>query len=156
RAALEKLRISEVPTSLRPDGRDRPPHLRTFRDGWRHLRFLLLFSPLWLFVLPGLAAALIGLALTCAVALTSLTIFGHRLNTHFALLGSAMAIIGLQIATLGVYAKSVFVLDGIGRSVSVERLLERFRLEFALLAGAALLVLGLAVDGKILLRWIAT
>ena len=53
KAALAGLRIEEVPTTLRPDGRDRPPHLRTWRDGWRHLRFLLLFCPRWLFLYPG-------------------------------------------------------------------------------------------------------
>src|SRR5437879_5380024 len=86
RAAQEKIRIGEVPTSLRPDGGGRRPHLRTWRDGWRHLRFMLLFSPLWLFALPGLGAMLLGLALTVAVAFTRVQILGHTLQTHFALL----------------------------------------------------------------------
>jgi glycosyltransferase involved in cell wall biosynthesis len=62
RATVEKLRIAEVPTTLMPDGRNRPPHLRSFRDGWRHLRFLLLFSPRWLFLYPGALLMLAGLA----------------------------------------------------------------------------------------------
>jgi glycosyltransferase involved in cell wall biosynthesis len=62
KAALAGLPIEEVPTTLRPDGRDRPPHLRTWRDGWRHLRFLLLFCPRWLFLYPGLLLMLLGLA----------------------------------------------------------------------------------------------
>lgn len=62
KASLSRLRIAEVPTTLSPDGRDRPPHLRTWRDGWRHLRFLLLFTPRWLFLYPGVALALLGLA----------------------------------------------------------------------------------------------
>ena len=70
RAAQQRLRIGEVPTSLRPDGRGRRPHLRTWRDGWRHLRFMLLFSPAWLFVVPGLLVTALGLALTVAVAVT--------------------------------------------------------------------------------------
>ena len=61
KATLQKLRISEVPTTLSPDGRSRPPHLRSWRDGWRHLRFLLLYSPRWLFFLPGIALLLCGL-----------------------------------------------------------------------------------------------
>src|SRR5712664_2876141 len=69
RAAQQKLRIGEVPTSLKPDGRGRAPHLRTWRDGWRHLRFMLLFSPWWLFAVPGLLTMTLGLALTAAVAL---------------------------------------------------------------------------------------
>ena len=56
KATLARLRIAEVPTTLSPDGRSRPPHLRSWRDGWRHLRFLLLFSPRWLFLLPGRGA----------------------------------------------------------------------------------------------------
>ncbi|HTU24878.1 MAG TPA: glycosyltransferase family 2 protein, partial [Pirellulales bacterium] len=61
KATLGKLRVSEVPTTLAPDGRSRPPHLRSWRDGWRHLRFLLLYSPRWLFLLPGMALLLVGL-----------------------------------------------------------------------------------------------
>jgi len=130
--------------------------LNTWSDGWRHLRFLLLFSPLWLFLVPGLVLGGFGLLLTTLVALTSLSILGHRLNTHFALLGSALAIIGLQISTLGLYAKAVFVLDRIGRSEAMQRFLERFRLETALLAGGALVLLGVGIDGFILRSWIGT
>jgi glycosyltransferase involved in cell wall biosynthesis len=154
RAAQEKLRIGEVPTSLRPDGRGRRPHLRTWRDGWRHLRFMLLFSPWWLFAVPGLAAMTLGLALTVAVGVSEVEIFGRVLHTHFALLGSALAILGLQITILGMFAKTVFVLDGIGRSPAVERLLAGYRLELALLAGAAAMLAGLGIDGRILLFWI--
>ncbi len=154
RAAQEKLRIGEVPTSLRPDGRGRRPHLRTWRDGWRHLRFMLLFSPWWLFAVPGLLATAIGLLLTVSVAVTTIEIFGRVLHTHFALLGSALAILGLQVTILGVFAKTVFVLDGIGRSAAVERLLAGYRLELVLLVGAAAVCGGLAIDLRILLFWI--
>ncbi len=63
KATLSGLRVAEVPTTLKKDGRSRPPHLRSFRDGWRHLRFLLLFSPRWLFLYPGLACLAVGLFL---------------------------------------------------------------------------------------------
>jgi len=154
RAAQQKLRIGEVPTSLRPDGRGRRPHLRTWRDGWRHLRFMLLFSPWWLFAVPGLGAMALGLSLTTAVGVTQVEIFGRVLHTHFALLGSALAILGLQITLLGIFAKTVFVLDGIGQSPAVEKLLEGDRLELALLAGAAAVCAGLGIDGRILWLWI--
>jgi hypothetical protein len=124
RAAQEKLSVREVPTSLRPDGRGRRPHLRTWRDGWRHLRFMLLFSPLWLFLVPGSIISVAGLVLATAVALTKVTVFGHQLNTHFALLGSSLAIVGVQLSMLGLFAKAVFVLDGVGKSAGAERLLE--------------------------------
>jgi hypothetical protein len=156
RAAQEKLRIGEVPTSLRPDGRGRRPHLRTWRDGWRHLRFMLLFSPWWLFAVPGLAAAALGLALTIAVGLTRVEIFGRVLHTHFALLGSALSILGLQVTLLGMFAKTVFVLDGIGRSPAVERFLAGYSLELALVTGAAAVCLGLGIDGRILAIWIGS
>jgi glycosyltransferase involved in cell wall biosynthesis len=156
RAAQEKRPLGEVPTSLKPDGRGRRPHLRTWRDGWRHLRFMLLFSPWWLFAVPGLGTMAVGLALTVAVGLTQVEIFGRVLHTHFALLGSALAILGLQITLLGMFAKAVFVLDGIGRSPGVERLLDGYRLELALLAGAAVVCMGLGIDGRILWLWVRT
>ena len=154
RAAQQKLRIGEVPTSLKPDGRGRRPHLRTWRDGWRHLRFMLLFSPWWLFAVPGLGAMAVGLALTSAVGLSRVEVFGRVLHTHFALLGSALSILGLQITILGVFAKAVFVLDGIGSNSALERLLEGYRLELALLAGATASSVGLGIDGRILWLWI--
>jgi hypothetical protein len=156
RAAQERLSVREVPTSLRPDGRGRRPHLRTWRDGWRHLRFMLLFSPLWLFLVPGSVLSVAGLVLAAAVAFATVTIFGHQLNTHFALLGSSLAIVGVQLSMLGLFAKTVFVLDGVGKSPGAERLLEGLRLETGILAGAALFLAGLAVDGRILAGWMAT
>jgi glycosyltransferase involved in cell wall biosynthesis len=154
RAAQQKLRIGEVPTSLKPDGRGRRAHLRTWRDGWRHLRFMLLFSPLWLFSVPGLAATVLGLVLTVAVAVTRLELFGRVLHTHFALLGSALAILGLQVTLLGVFAKAVFVLDGVGRNAAIQRLIAGYRLELALLVGAAAVFAGLCIDGRILWLWL--
>jgi hypothetical protein len=156
RAAQQKLRIGEVPTSLRPDGRGRRPHLRTWRDGWRHLRFMLLFSPLWLFAIPGVLSTAVGLFLTLAVAFTRMEIFGHRLQTHFALLGSALSILGVQVVLLGMFAKTIYVLDGIGDDRLTERLIARFRLEWALLAGLLAVSSGLAVDGHILYVWLKT
>jgi len=156
RAAQERVRISEVPTSLRPDGRDRKPHLRTWRDGWRHLRFMLLFSPAWLFLVPGFASVAIGLGLTFAVAFARIEMFGHRLQTHFALLGSAIALVGLQVALLGVFAKTLFVLDGIGKSQGIERLIEGFRLEIAIAAGALAFLAGTFIDARILIHWLRT
>jgi glycosyltransferase involved in cell wall biosynthesis len=154
RAAQERLRIGEVPTSLKPDGRGRAPHLRTWRDGWRHLRFMLMFSPFWLFGVPGLGAIAVGLSLTIALAAARVELFGRVLHTHFALLGSALAILGLQVTLLGVFAKAVFVLDGIGRSAAAERLIGGYRLEVALALGALAVCTGLGIDGRILWIWV--
>jgi hypothetical protein len=117
---------------------------------------MLLFSPAWLFVVPGAVAALLGLALTVAVAFARVELFGHVLQTHFALLGSALALLGLQVAILGIFAKTVFALDGIGRSAGIERLIGGFHLEAALLTGALTLALGVGLDARILLQWVRT
>jgi len=156
RAAQQGLKIREVPTSLRPDGRGRRSHLRTWRDGWRHLRFMLLFSPLWLFAVPGLLAAALGAALMAAVAFAEVRVLGHVLNTHFALLGSMLTAIGVQVVALGFFAKAVFVLDGLGRSDFVRRVIGGFHLETALVAGLAVFLAGLAIDASILWKWLQT
>ena len=105
KASLYKLRIAEVPTTLSPDGRSRPPHLRSWRDGWRHLRFLLLYSPRWLFLYPGLLLMLIGLISTF------LFISGTRIHT---LLYSATAIIiGFQTVIFALFTKAFAVSEGL-------------------------------------------
>src|SRR3954462_1232019 len=76
KSVLHDLTISEVPVTLHPDGRTRPPHLRSWRDGWRHLRFLLLFSPRWLFLIPGLVMTVVGALVTTALVISPVTI-GH-------------------------------------------------------------------------------
>jgi hypothetical protein len=117
---------------------------------------MLLFSPLWLFAIPGVLSTAVGLFLTLAVAFTRMEIFGHRLQTHFALLGSALSILGVQVVLLGMFAKTIYVLDGIGDDRLTERLIARFRLEWALLAGLLAVSSGLAVDGHILYVWLKT
>ena len=82
KATLAGQRVTEVPTTLSKDGRSRPPHLRSWRDGWRHLRFLLLFSPRWLFLYPGLALLVVGSAVTTALYFSPLRIGGAGLDIH--------------------------------------------------------------------------
>lgn len=98
KASLNRLRITEVPTALSKDGRDRPPHLRTWRDGWRHLRFLLLFTPRWLFLYPGLL--LLGLsAVQFALSLARPTsVQGWPIGIHTLLFAAAGLVIGIQTA----------------------------------------------------------
>lgn len=98
KATLSGLRIAEVPTTLAKDGRDRPPHLRSFRDGWRHLRFLLLHCPRWLFLYPALALLTIGWALQMVIFPGTLVVGPAGLDVHTMLFGAAMAIVGLQVA----------------------------------------------------------
>jgi glycosyltransferase involved in cell wall biosynthesis len=105
KATLSELRISEVPTTLSPDLRSRPPHLRTWRDGWRHLRFLLLFSPRWLFFYPGLALMAIGLVATIALLPGELRIFGIGFDVHTLVYASAMIVVGYQAMLFAVFAR---------------------------------------------------
>jgi hypothetical protein len=114
RSALAGLRIEEVPTTLKPDGRSRPPHLRTWRDGWRHLKFLLMYNPRWLFFIPG--TGLLGLG----VLLSALLFFGPLrvadnlsldLNTFVA--ACFMVVTGVQLVTFGVLSRYYAAITGV-------------------------------------------
>jgi hypothetical protein len=114
KAALNGLRIKETPTTLKPDGRSRPPHLKTWRDGWRHLRFLLLHSPRWLFIYPG--ALLIGLGLIGSAALAG----GSRhvtptleLDIHSLVVACFSILIGVQLVMFGALARRYQMLEGV-------------------------------------------
>jgi glycosyltransferase involved in cell wall biosynthesis len=154
RSAQEKLRIEEVPITLHKDGRDRPPHLRSFSDGWRHLRFMLMFSPSWLFLAPAILLALLGLPLLLTVPFYDIRILHHTLSIHFSLLGSTLVLASFQIFQLAVFAKLVFVADGIGSSRIGRWALTRFRVGIAILTGVFLVLAGGAVDIVFLFGWI--
>lgn len=157
KASLFHLAITEVPVTLRPDGRSRPPHLRTWRDGWRHLRFLLVYSPRWLFVLPGLLLALLGAALMLYVLPGPRLLLGARLDVHTMLVGAGMVLIGVQAVLFGVFAKVFAITEGLlpldGR---LESLFRRVTLEAGLLAGALLSLAGLVLVGLVTRRWAAS
>jgi glycosyltransferase involved in cell wall biosynthesis len=150
KASLAKLQIHEVPTTLRPDGRSRAPHLRSFRDGWRHLRFLLLFCPRWVFVYPGLIALSIG-----AVGTTALT-FGSfgRLDIAGLLYAAALMIIGYQALWFGLLMQSYAETRGI---LPVRARVSRFErahtLERGLILGVGMIVFGVIVALLSFIRW---
>ena len=154
KAALAGWRIAEVPTTLAPDGRDRPPHLRSWRDGWRHLRFLLLFSPRWLFVYPGLALLALGIVLTSALYFAPLKFRGIGLDIHSMLYASAAALLGLQLCLFGLFAR-VFAQNAglLPRHRGLERFLGAVTLERGLAAGLLLLVCGFAWSAAALWEW---
>jgi len=112
RASLARYRIEEVPTRLRPDGRTRPPHLRTWRDGWRHLRFLLFYSPRWLFLYPGFALLGFGVLLSGLLFPGPLSVAGVTLDIHSFMAGCLAALVGLQLVTFAVISKQVGVRRG--------------------------------------------
>jgi len=154
KAALAGWRIAEVPTLLSPDGRGRPPHLRTWRDGWRHLRFLLLFSPRWLFLYPGLALLAVGVALTTALHFTPLHFLGAGLDIHSMLYASAAALLGMQLCLFALFARVSAQNAGLlGRRPSLDRLLRTLTLERGLLLGLAVAVCGLVWSGAAFWQW---
>lgn len=96
RAALEKLRVVEVPTTLSPDGRTRPPHLRTWRDGWRHLKFLLIYCPRWLFLYPGVVLLALGVAVTGLLVPGTLWVGGIGFENKTFIAGGLCLLVGVQ------------------------------------------------------------
>src|SRR5580693_5203972 len=114
KAALFNMAISEVATSLRPDGRSRAPHLRTWRDGWRHLRFLLLYSPRWLFLYPGLALMFIGVIFSILLLPGPVMIAnGVGLDVHTLLVAGMAILVGVQSITFGFIARMYAIKNGI-------------------------------------------
>jgi glycosyltransferase involved in cell wall biosynthesis len=154
KAALAAWRIAEVPTTLDPDRRGRPPHLRSWRDGWRHLRFLLLFSPRWLFVYPGLALLLLGVVMTTALYFSPLHIGGLGLDVHSMLYASAGALLGIQLCLFGLFARLSAQLTGLlPPQPELQRLLRWVTLERGLLAGLGIALLGLIWSVAAFWRW---
>jgi glycosyltransferase involved in cell wall biosynthesis len=105
RAALANYRIEEVPTRLHPDGRSRPPHLRTWRDGWRHLRFLLIYSPRWLFLYPGLLITFVGLFGTAILLPGPVRVGGIGFDIHTFIVSCLAILVGLQTVTFAIMAR---------------------------------------------------
>lgn len=157
KAALARLRIAEIPITLHRDGRSRPPHLRSFRDGWRHLRFMLLFSPTHLFVVPGLLCIAVGLIPLVALGGGPRHLFGLTFDVHYMVLGSLLTVLGVQIVTIGLFAKAYSQAARLYAPDRTLRLvLRHFTLERGLVVGALLFLAGFLLDGAILLRWLAS
>lgn len=154
KAALAGAKITEVPTTLRPDGRGRPPHLRTWRDGWRHLRFLMLFCPRWLFLYPGLALLTLGLLGFVVLQHGPVNLVAVGLDIHSLLYMAAATILGAQMVQLAVLTKWIGILSGV---VPPQRWLLRWapylKLENGLLLGAALVFFGIAWSIQLVLNW---
>ena len=145
-AALRSYRICEVPTTLQKDGRSRPPHLRTWHDGWRHLSFLLMFSPRWLFIYPGLTLMVLGVSVAAILFPGPVEIAdGIRLDIHTFLVAAVAILIGVQTLTCGLIAQRFAVKYGLlPRSERSSRLLAFLTFERGLIAAVSLAGLGLA------------
>jgi hypothetical protein len=158
KAAVRGLRTAEVPIVLSPDGRGRPPHLRPWRDGWRHLKFLLMHSPRWLYLYPGLAMAIGGLGGMTALALAgSLTVFGVELQVHSMLAAGIIGLLGVQTLSFAVLARALAQRLGyLPPSPMLDRFWRQASLERTSLAGLLLLVAGLAGLLLATVHWAAT
>jgi hypothetical protein len=145
KATLFKMRIGEVSTTLSPDGRNRPPHLRTWQEGWRHLRFFLLFSPRWLFLYPGLFLMCLGLETVFWLWPQSRQLFGVTLDVHTMVYSGAMILVGFQSVAFAIFAKIVAAQEGlISADPRVEKVFRMVTLERGLAAGLCLMAIGLA------------
>lgn len=145
RATVERLRIAEVPTTLSPAGRKRAPHLRTLRDGWRHLRFLFLFSPRWLFLYPGAALMLAGVASMLWLLPGPRNVGGIGLGVNTLLYSAAAIVCGFQAVAFAVLAK-VFAINArlLPEDPRIRRLTSVVSVEVGMVAGLLLFLAGLA------------
>jgi glycosyltransferase involved in cell wall biosynthesis len=154
KAALAGWRIAEVPTKLHPDARGRPPHLRSWRDGWRHLRFLLVFSPRWLFLYPGLALFVLGASLTTALYFAPLRLGPFGLDIHSMLYASAAALLGMQLCLFALFARVSAQAAGLlPVHAGLQKLLARLTLERGLLFGFAVALAGFIWSAAAFWHW---
>jgi glycosyltransferase involved in cell wall biosynthesis len=154
KASLHGAHIAEIPITLHPDGRKtHAPHLRTVRDGWRTLRFFLVFSPRWLFLVPGFVFALLGLA-GYAVALPGLTLGGVTFDAHTLLFSSLAIMMGYQSVLFAICAKSFAIGEGLlPKDPRIDRFFKVIYLERGLAIGALAFLAGLILLGVAVLQW---
>jgi hypothetical protein len=145
KASLLKVRFAEVPTTLKPDGRSRPSHLRPWRDGWRHLRLMLLFSPRWLFLYPGMVIMITGLILGITIYPGTWTIGSFNLDVNSLIYSGAMVLIGFQSVSFAFFTKIFATQVGLlPTDARLNRLLKFITLETGLVVGSVILSLGVA------------
>jgi glycosyltransferase involved in cell wall biosynthesis len=147
KATLLKMRVAEVPTTLSPDGRSRPPHLRTWRDGWRTLRFFLLYSPRWLFLYPGLGLMLLGPLLGAWLLPAPRTVAAVTFDVHTLLYAAVFVLLGFQAIAFAVFTKLFAISEGLHPpDPTHDKAFRYITLEVGLLAGALLILAGLGVS----------
>lgn len=155
--ALAGQRIEEIPITLWPDGRDRPPHLRSFRDGWRHLRFMLMCSPTFLFLLPGIVLTLLGLTAIPGAILAGYGVFTNFFGPVFQYTASMAALCGFHLLIFGflakLYAQQV---NPIFYDRRAEKLAKFFTVDRGLILGVDLILAAIAVGLPVLVHWFRT
>jgi hypothetical protein len=154
KATLQGLLTVDVPTTLRPAGRSRPPHLRTWRDGWRHLRFLLLYSPRWLFLYPGIAMLAAGLIFGIALLPGPITIGGVGLDVNSLIYAMVAVLVGTQAIMFAVFARAFAMNEGLlPPSAGIDRAFRIVTLERGLAAGAIILLGGIGCTIYGIVNW---
>jgi glycosyltransferase involved in cell wall biosynthesis len=158
KAAQLQAKVAEIPITLWPDKRGRPPHLRSFRDGWRHLRFMLLYAPNWLFLLPGGALVMAGLFLVFWL-LPGPRVLTPRitLDVHTMIFGVMFTLLGVQILSIGAFAKVFSYAERFDHhNISLRRALTHVSLESGLLLGGGLFLIGFAGCAWVVWNWVAS
>ena len=154
-ASRAGLRIAEVPVTYSPRPEGSESKLRSFHDGWRHLRFMLLYSPNWLFMIPGLTLLGLGFLLLLALVGGPLDVAGLHFDLHYMVLGALLALIGYQVLTLGIYAKVYAVSEHFEENSHTITLLTRyFDLERGILVGSLVFLVGLVINLYIVYIWV--
>jgi glycosyltransferase involved in cell wall biosynthesis len=154
KATLLQMRIAEVPTTLSPDGRSRPPHLRTWRDGWRTLRFFLLYSPRWLFLYPGIALMLAGTVLGLWLLPAARTVGGVTLDVHTLVYAAAFVLLGFQAIAFACFTKIFAISEGLlPPDAALDKLFRYITLEVGLAVGVVLTIAGLGASVYAVSGW---
>jgi hypothetical protein len=143
KATLMGMKIGELPTTLYPDGRTRPPHLHSWRDGWRHLRFMLLFSPLWLYFVPGAAIFVLGAGMAVWLEIGAQRVGPVVLDIHTLLLAGFACLLGYQLFVFAAFTKIFAVREGFHRpSALLNRMYGYVTLEVGVVAGMIMILFG--------------
>ena len=154
KATFKKFKITEVPITLHPDGRSRPPHLKPWRDGWRHLRFMLLYSPRWLFLVPGFLLTALGVIFAAALSVHDLKIGGVELNVGTLMMACMAVIVGFQLIAFAFFTRVFAVAEGLlPDDPKFARVFKIFTLEKGIVAGLAVLLVGMILFLRALWLW---
>lgn len=157
KSAMHGLRITDVPTTLRKDGRSRPPHLRTWRDGWRHLKFLLLHSPRWLFLIPGIALLTAGMTSMLIIASGLVLVGNIGLDIHTMAYAGTATLLGFQMVLFAVMTKVIGIRNGwLPHDSLFARWLAQLTLERCLCVALILFITGLSISLYAMTTWAST
>ena len=154
KATLKKFRIAEVPITLHKDGRSRPPHLKPWRDGWRHLRFMLIYSPRWLFLVPGLLLSALGIFFSAVLTMQDIQFGNIHLNVGTLMMACMAAVVGFQLVAFAFFTKVFAIAEGLlPEDPRLSRVFKIFTLEKGIVAGLLVLLAGVVLFLRALWLW---